>query len=277
MFIIFNMIHMFQKNNQKKIHQNRLDNPLVSIYQHTIEYCRKEHFPVYRPCKYDFASSDFSDDVILSKVVPFENPAMVLVENIDSFDMARKLNNTDTKVMVLNLASDVSSGGGVVRGAKAQEEDLYRKSNYFEANSQNLYPLKNTEVVYSPLVHVIKDRNYKLLQTPYPVSCLAVAALRKPRLNKLPNGKDTYFFQSEKEIMQDKINMIFKVAIKHGHSDLVLGALGCGVFCNPNEEVALMFKNALNKYGHYFKRIGFAILSGSGNTNFDIFKNIITP
>ncbi|AUL77498.3 hypothetical protein QJ856_gp0030 [Tupanvirus deep ocean] len=269
------MNHMLQKNYQKKAHRNRTDNPLVSIYQHTIEYCREQRFPVYRPLKYDLTSNDFNDENILSKVVPFDKPAMVLVENIDSFDMARKMNNTESKVMVLNLASDVSSGGGVVRGAKAQEEDLYRKSNYFEANSQSLYPLKNTEVIYSPLVHVVKDRNYKLLQTPYPVSCLAVAALRNPRLNKLSNGKDTYYFQSERNITQDKINMIFKVAIKHGHTDLVLGALGCGVFNNPNEEVALMFKNALNQYGHYFKRIGFAILSGTGNTNFDVFKNII--
>ena len=75
--------------------------------------------------------------------------------------------------------------------------------------------------------------------------------------------------------MQDKIDMIFKVAIKHGHLILVLGALRCGVYKNPNREVAVMFKNSIDKYGHYFKKIGFAVLSGANNDNYEIFRDII--
>ena len=56
-------------------------------------------------------------------------------ENMDSFSLARKrfgmLPELDRKerILVLNLANPVNPGGGVRRGAKAQEEDLCRKSS----------------------------------------------------------------------------------------------------------------------------------------------------
>ena len=51
-------------------------------------------------------------------------------ENIDSYALARKrVAEGAAKVLVLNLASPVHPGGGVRRGARAQEEDLCRKSS----------------------------------------------------------------------------------------------------------------------------------------------------
>ena len=59
-------------------------------------------------------------------------------ENADSFSLARKrteqfsydLKRKGAKpILVLNLANPVNPGGGVRRGAKAQEEDLCRKSS----------------------------------------------------------------------------------------------------------------------------------------------------
>lgn len=258
----------------------RNENPNVKIYLHTVEYCKKARFPVYKPLKYYYDNEEFSSNVLL-KPATFASKPLVLVENIDSFDMARKIhfsinstNKDHQQVLVLNLASDTKSGGGVQNGARAQEEDLYRKSNYFEANDPKLYPLETSAVIYSPLVHIIKDSSYNLLEEPCGVSCLAVAALRNPKLTTVGRAL-TYEKQMDRYVMQEKIEMIFKVAIKHGHTNLVLGALGCGVFNNPTEDVALMFKNALEKYAYYFERIGFAILAPAGNHNFNIFHRVI--
>ena len=55
-----------------------------------------------------------------------------------------------------------------------------------------------------------------------------------------------------------KIEFIFKMAIQHGHQYLILGALGCGAFNNPPYAVAKLFKQAILKFGRYFKKIGFA-------------------
>lgn len=247
----------------------------IAIYNHTIQYCKKASFPAFIPFKHCYTDPDFSNEEILKEAVKYNLPAKILVENKDSFDLAREMEDGSGKIMVLNLASYLKAGGGVINGAQAQEEDLYRKSNYFESNCSSFYPLKMNEVVYSPLVYIIKDSEYQLLKKPYPVSCLAVAAIVSPKLKTLDNGKETYYYKNDLLIMQNKIDMIFKVAIKHEHKQLVLGAIGCGVFHNPVDVVAQMFKNSLEKYSQYFTRIGFAILSGPKNLNFEIFKDIL--
>lgn len=61
----------------------------------------------------------------------------VSCENMDSYTLARKqmetadilLSKGHQPVLVLNLANPVNPGGGVRRGARAQEEDLCRKSS----------------------------------------------------------------------------------------------------------------------------------------------------
>lgn len=52
--------------------------------------------------------------------------------NADSIDAAKKLLDKGLHPCVLNLANAFSPGGGVASGSKAQEEDLFRRSNYFE-------------------------------------------------------------------------------------------------------------------------------------------------
>lgn len=249
--------------------------PLTNVFQHTLEYCQKAKFPFIDSIKYSCHSVEFIDDKLLASVKPFSVPPKIIIENIDSFDMAMKMHMQDINPLVLNLASNIKPGGGVHTGAKAQEEDLFRKSNYAFVVDKSFYPLKMEEVVYSPRVYIIKDSSYNLLQHPVEVSCLAVAAIRNPRLVALPGGAKKYERNIDVKIMQSKIDMIFKVAIKHGHIDLVLGALGCGAFHNPTTEVAAMFKKSVESYGKYFRTIGFAILSKHGDPNFDIFNRIL--
>ena len=56
------------------------------------------------------------------------------IENSDTFDMAIKYvnNKQGLNPLVLNMASDYKPGGGVETGSKAQEEDLFRRSNYYQ-------------------------------------------------------------------------------------------------------------------------------------------------
>lgn len=248
-------------------------NPLISVFEDTIFRCKKARFRLQPSVKYSFLSEDFSDQKLLAAKMTVVQSPVVIIENIDSFDMARKM---DSKVMVLNLASHIKPGGGVINGAKAQEECLFRESNYHEVVDERMYPLKMEEVVYSPLVHIIKDSSYNLLQYPIPVACLAVAAIRNPKLVLGTDGTKIYANKYDEEVMQEKINTVFKIAIKHGHDELVLGALGCGVFGNPPKQVAIMFKNAIQKYGCYFKRIGFAIFSKNDDENFKVFTSVLT-
>lgn len=244
----------------------------IKVYLDTINHCNNANFPLKKSIKYSYDDDQFDTKTILRTGIKYGEP-VVIVANMDSFDMAIKMGSNP---LVLNLASYTSSGGGVNHGTVAQEEDLYRRSNYYQVNPQNNYPLAMNEVVYSPLVHIIKNSNYQYMDKPVTVSCLAVSAIRNPVVswNNILK-RNTFSKHNDAVITQSKIDMIFKVAIKHGHKDLVLGALGCGVYRNPPEEIATMFKIAIANYGVFFERIGFAILSKSDNENYKIFKNIL--
>ena len=71
------------------------------------------------------------------------------------------------------------------------------------------------------------------------------------------------------EIALDKIRQIMKIGIDNNHDSLVLGAWGCGIFHNPPEIIAELFKQVLNEPGikDYFKIVHFAILEDSCSFN----------
>jgi uncharacterized protein (TIGR02452 family) len=264
----------------------------VDIWLDTLNFCKKYQTEWEEAIEYSYIQTDFgyvfrdndyveiklnSPQAHFAKVLtenvdpnmPYAKPATIFVENVDSFDMARSMAlRTKTKPLVLNLASYEHAGGGVEHGATAQEEDLFRKSNYIISMLNVSYPLSMDKVVYSPTVSILKDSNYEYLQKPVNVSCLAVAAIKFPKKSISGDFAD----DGEWLITFKKIEMIFKVAMLHGHTSLVLGALGCGVYQNPPKVIANMFKLIIESYKYCFKEIGFAVLSGNGNPNYDIFK-----
>ncbi len=181
--------------------------------------------------------------------------------------------------IVLNMANRKIPGGGVESGAGAQEECLFRSSNY----ALSLYPMRkyypldqNYGGIYSPAVTVFRgseSNGYPLLEKPFKVSFVAVAGLNRPHLI---NGK---YNAIEKQGMINKIRTILNIAAIHGHTILILSALGCGAFRNPPEEVAKLFKEELNSdiYNGRFSKVIFAIkkdhndLQGNYQKFYDVF------
>lgn len=247
--------------------------PLISVYKDTLKYCENDRFPMLTSTVYNYLEPGFRDEVFLQDYEPFAQPVKIVIKNQDSFEMAIEMHQGDFNPMVLNMASDYRPGGGVATGARAQEEELFRRSNYACVLDKKFYPLKTEQCVYSPRVFIVKDREYNLLKNPVEISCLAVAAIRNPKIICI-DGLEYYKYNTDADIMQIKIDMIFKIAMKYGVRDLVLGALGCGAFHNPAQEVAEMFLRSVKKYGKYFRTIGFAVLSQKNNPNFDIFCKV---
>lgn len=60
-----------------------------------------------------------------------------------------------------------------------------------------------------------------------------------------PEGKLVYDVEQDKEAMIMKIRLVFQVAKLKGITHLVLGALGCGAYKNPPEEVAKIFRKVI--------------------------------
>ncbi|KAF2827426.1 hypothetical protein CC86DRAFT_321494 [Ophiobolus disseminans] len=183
---------------------------------------------------------------------------------------------TPKPVAVLNLASERSPGGGWQNGALAQEEALCYRSSLYLSLHDTYYRLPSLSAIYSPSVLIIRDamsRGHTLLVPPkqpanLPVtSVISVAALRHP-----PLTHDGKHFKSEfqRGETKRKIRLTLRVAAGNGHTKLVLGALGCGVFGNPPKDVAECFLEVLREkefQGGWWEEVVFAILDNVKGEN----------
>lgn len=238
----------------------------------------------------DFTESQFSsiyarypDQVKMSALntTCYEDSRLLKVETEKKYDTIIDVWNMDTieageqmvvegyNPVLINMASSFKPGGGWRKGSKAQEESLFYRTTYAISleNSMNLdpdrkwrYPLRPYTLIYSPNIFVFGDRAPNGITVRNWKDCswmnfIAIAALRKP---KLKNGRE--FYPQDRLTTKDKIIGFFKVALLNGHDSMVLGALGCGAYSNPVDEIVQIFKEVCELYDGSFKKIVFAII-----------------
>lgn len=205
------------------------------------------------------------------------------------------------KTGVLNFANPIEPGGGVLRGASAQEEYLCRASNLypcltseqaekyyndhnetFKNNRVNSMLLATDRLIYSPNVTFFReDRNYSpgtgctpLQQYTDHWRHMNVITCAAPYFSDtgciLPHGDLLHLFCR-------RIQNVLEVAIEHNIEALVLGAFGCGAFHNPPTVVAEAFRRVFmqNRYRYAFSDVVFAVKStGPGCENIEAFKTV---
>jgi uncharacterized protein (TIGR02452 family) len=161
--------------------------------------------------------------------------------------------------LLLNMASNYVPGGGVRKGSRAQEEELFRRSNYFRHLHSKYYPLDEMCNIISEKVlfhRLDSSLNYELMKFPTKIDCIAAAALRHPHVDR--SGK-CFYNKKDSDLFKEKIRMIFYSAYKHGNDCLILSAWGCGAFGCPTEHVATLFREVVEENEGRFKKIVFAI------------------
>jgi uncharacterized protein (TIGR02452 family) len=217
----------------------------------------------------------------------------VMVDAVNSENTPKKPDFTGSNrpVAVLNLASERSPGGGWQNGALAQEECLCYRSSLYLSLHKSYYPLPSLSAIYTPNVVLIRDamsRGHALLSSEQPIdlpalSVISVAALRRPTLTD--DGQKFKNAGARAETKR-KIRLTLRVAAKKGHTKLVLGALGCGVFANPPNEVAQCFLEVLREeefQGGWWEEVAFAVLDNvrgpeggkDGEGNFGQFYRVL--
>jgi len=213
-----------------------------------------------------------------------EDPADVIVENLDTVSAIVKYGKTSLKVCALNMASPKWAGGGVATGARAQEECLFRCSDLFDTVTQDLYPLRDNHFLYTQDAAFIKDKDYNVMDD---VVCdvITIAAVnlnkdsyydkvKEEYVNVITDKEDNYY-----DLTKQKIRSIFLECRENRVNNIVLGAWGCGVFKNDPKDIAKMFKDVLvgEGYDHYFRNVVFAVINdkNSVDNNYEIFKEIL--
>ena len=204
----------------------------------------------------------------------------VKVYSVDTLLCAGKMVQQGRNPLVLNFASEKKAGGGWFKGSLAQEESLMYRTTYglsldpkYNPQARRLYPIPADACIYSPDVFVMRDTEYTLLEYEhcYPVSFVAAAAPRRPTLSV--NGTLT---QIDATRTQLKMQLIFDVALLHGHDSLVLGAWGSGVFRCPPVDMARLFQKTLRQpqYAHRFKKVAFAVLGPPNDPNVVAYRSV---
>lgn len=214
--------------------------------------------------------------------------------NSDCADVALELVNDGYNTAILNLASNVSPGGGYHHGTNAQEECLCQMSTLSQSlyqfgdlkykhireanlpNYSNVYPMDiNYGGIFTKTVRFFrnnKSKYYSLRDKPFSCSVITVASLSNRLKNSYTNDERGYFnsdgtFTNEGyEIEANKIRTIYRIALDNGIDGLVLGAFGCGVYNLLPVEVSKLFLDILNEdeFKGNFKKIVFAIYEGKG-------------
>lgn len=257
----------------------------AEVFQHTVNVVRNGKYSI------DGKTFVFSNDDVLKMMkdtVFYENKfdvtdiptisedTRIVVRDGDCLSVAREMQLNGYNVAVLNMASRRNPGGGVLGGAGAQEENLFRRTNLFQSmfryaqyaeqyglkKSDKQYPLdRNYGGVYTPDALVFRGEEkdgYPLLgDDAFRMSFIAVPGMNRPELNQ-----DGMIVDSLVEPIKNKIRTILRIGLLHRHDALVLGALGCGAFCNPPKHIARLFHEVIDEqeFKNKYRLIAFAIL-----------------
>lgn len=225
----------------------------------------------------------------------YDEEAQIIVSRKKTFDAAEDY--PGQKVAVLNFASATNPGGGVERGAVAQEECLCRDSGlffcletpemrkgFYEPHRAAGDPIHNDDIIYTPGVLVFKrDDPYPRLMPEdqwFHVNVITCAApnLRNKPTNRYNTGDgqgavsltDTEL----QELHEKRLRRILDVALSEGNDTVILGAFGCGAFKNDPEVVARAANRVIRDYRHAFRNIEFAVYCApsQGDRNYKIFQ-----
>lgn len=195
------------------------------------------------------------------KVYNRYNTKIQLIEG-DTFTVAKQFKNA----CCLNFASNKYVGGAyTIPAIKAQEEDLFRRSNLPTLMDNDIvksfYPLVGLQGFYCPCVIVNKDSDLEF-QTPFETSVITLPAVRNPKVG-------------EEQLIRDKNRRVLQIAVDNRVKTLILGAFGCGVFRNAPIFIAQNFKDLLNnEFKNVFETVIFAIPDAEGK-NYKTFEQVI--
>ena len=205
--------------------------------------------------------------------------------------------NAGSRIAVMNFANAFQAGGGVVKGAGAQEECLcrtstlypllYRKTlrDTFYKHHRTLNTPKATDaLIYTEDVVICKTDEDLPKRMPREqwvnVDVITVAAPDlRDKSNPYAPLADGGTFMKNAELFGYHVKRAIHVltcAAAQGADILVLGAFGCGAFRNDPTVVAHAYKVAIEVFPKVFRKIEFAVYCNPADQkNYETFSRVL--
>lgn len=225
----------------------------------TIQRC-KNYRPEQLCIRYEY-KKDFAQ--LFERKGTFDTTVTVM--KLDTLEAARRYDNA----LVLIMADSETPGGCYKALSGQQEESLFYRSGLIRHLLPQHYPIAPTECLVAPNVPVWFGPESTAYAEKVPhetYSFIACPGLKNPQM---VNGQMT---SDDYELLKIKIDLILLVAHRRHHSNVILSALGCGVFYNSPRQVARAFKDVIVEWKGVFDNIVFAILGGNYNIFDEIFQ-----
>lgn len=252
----------------------------VAIFEGTRELCQRSKMLTDSIAKSRREQVIYwEEDSVECPAPVYDKPFEVVLSPHKTLEASKKYAVAGERVCVLNFASSVAPGGGVLTGAQAQEECISRLSTLYFALSDKdtagkfydyhweligkgeMNRRNRDDIVYTPGITVVRDEadGEKIMteDNRYNVDVITCAA---PDVRR--TGDASEYCPAEDELLrvfEIRWRKILTVAAKHKAEVLILGAFGCGVFANPPELVVKAFNNVADEFRCHFKTVEFAV------------------
>ncbi len=200
-----------------------------------------------------------------------------IIEPVTTYEMTRRLVQQGHRPLVLDMANRYTRGGGVVTGARAQEETVCRQSNLYPALERLEYPLPERGGALVPGVQFFRDDAYNVVE-PFAADVFVSAAYNCNRAHGAgydrpgPEEDDEFYATGT----HAKIRTMLRAAIQNGNRTLVLSAFGCGAFRNDPNFIAAAYREIFTEpeFAGAFDVVAFGIYDppGAGRPNCPLFQ-----
>lgn len=187
------------------------------------------------------------------------NQRSIKVITTDSLTAAQLLSSIHSErskksenVCVLNMASPLRPGGGVLAGATSQEEFLCARTTLLPSLKESYYRLPEYGGIFTRDTLVFRDPG------PlgdgagelgggdrYWIDVISAGMLRFPDLEG-EEDEVKQLSKKDREVVERKMRAVLRIATAKSMKKLVLGAWGCGAYGNPVVDVAQAWSRVLS-------------------------------
>jgi hypothetical protein len=193
----------------------------------------------------------------------------IRIKIADTLMAARELHHgsrSKKNVAILNMASPLRPGGGVLNGATSQEESLCSRSTLLPSLKEEWYRLPEIGGIWSPDVLVFRlpgrngDEDLARSDRFY-VDVVSSAMIRFPDVVEKPadhgdsneqsedevsiTAERSYASQKDRDLALEKMRAVINMLVTQKTERVVLGAWGCGAYGNPTSEICAAWKRAI--------------------------------
>jgi uncharacterized protein (TIGR02452 family) len=275
------------KNPADQIAQKGSQQYLTEIMSETIQTLKKGSYINAKGEKITLnvqpaISSLASSSAIITTNQPINNgfATKLFLDKKDCLKVAQDCAARGLNPIVLDAASDYDFGGGYLSGARAQEEDLARRTTLCIAvdpkqgkQTKRFYPLSKQGDAFGLYVNHItvfrgeRDEGYAHLEMPFEVAMAIMAApnFGQGHQERLPPNQrfaleNNRLPPKQAKEMEAKLRNVLLMAQARGHKSVVLMPFGCGAFANPPQHVAQIMLKLTLEFAGTFEEIHIAAI-----------------